>query len=165
MFISLIAAVLKNRVIGKKNKLPWHLPADFAHFKKLTMGHPVIMGKNTFLSIGKPLPNRTNIVLVNDGFTAEGCLIARSLDDALALAKKSTGGEEIFIIGGASVYAQFLPRANRLYLTFIDAGFDGDAYFPEWNKNEWREASREPHAPDEKNPYAYTFVTFERKSS
>lgn len=163
MLISLIAAVAKNNVIGNKGKLPWHLPADLAHFKKLTTGHPVIMGKNTFLSLGKPLPGRTNIILAEQGYEANGCIIVHSLQDAVAAAAQMPGSDEIFFIGGASVYAQILPRADRLYLTQIDAEFPGDALFPEWNTDEWQELSREPHAPDEKNLYAYSFVTLERR--
>lgn len=163
MLISLIAAVAKNRVIGNKNKLPWHLPADFAHFKKLTIGHPVIMGKNTFLSIGKPLPDRTNIILAEKGYEANGCIVAHSIEDAVAAAAQMPGSDEIFFIGGASVYAQALSHADRLYLTLIDAEFEGDAYFSKWDKDAWKEVSREPHAANEKNPYAYAFVTFERK--
>ena len=121
MLISLIAAVAKNRVIGNKNKLPWYLPADFAHFKKITAGHPVIMGKNTFLSIGKPLPGRTNIILAEKGYEANGCVITHSLGDAVARAAQMPGSDEIFFIGGASVYTQALPHADRLYLTLIDA--------------------------------------------
>ena len=165
MLISLIAAVAKNRVIGNKNKLPWHLPADFAHFKKITAGHPVIMGKNTFLSIGKPLPNRTNIVLAEKGYEANGCIVAHTIPDAVARAAQMPNSDEVFVIGGASVYAQILPRANRLYLTFIDHEFNGDAYFPEWNKDEWREVSREPHAADRANPFPYAFVALERTRS
>lgn len=163
MTISVIAAVAKNRVIGNKNKLPWHLPADLAHFKKITAGHPVIMGKNTFLSLGKPLPGRTNIILAEKGYEANGCLITHSIQDAVARAAQMPGSDEIFFIGGASVYAQTLPHANRLYLTSIDYEFNGDAYFPEWDKNEWREVSREERMPDTKNPYPLTFLVYERR--
>lgn len=160
MIISLVAAMDRNRVIGKGNALPWHLPADFAHFKTLTKGKPVIMGSTTFASIGKPLPERKNIVLNReDGYTPEGVIVVRSIPEALAAA---AGAEEAMICGGASVYAQFLPLAHRMYLTMIDAHIEGDAQFPAWSPDEWREVSYETHTADEKNKYDYTFVALKR---
>jgi dihydrofolate reductase len=160
MIISLIAAMDNNRVIGKKNALPWYLPADLRHFKKLTMGKPIIMGSTTFASIGKALPNRINIVMTHDKeFRAEGCIIAHSVEEALAAAMDY---DEVMVIGGANIFAQFLPLAHKMYLTMIDTEIDGDVYFPAWNHNEWRETSREAHKPDEKNKYPHTFVTLKR---
>jgi dihydrofolate reductase len=162
MKISIIAALGENRVIGAQGKIPWHLPADFQKFKALTLGHPVIMGKNTFESIGKPLPGRTNIVLTKDpNYAAEGCVVAHSLDDALALAGKES--EEIFIIGGGAVYELALPLADTLYLTEVHGIFEGDAFFPEFNEDEWRLVSSEPHTKDEKNAYDYEFRVYERE--
>lgn len=160
MLISLIAAMDKNRVIGNRNALPWYLPADLRHFKELTTGKPIIMGSTTFASIGKALPNRINIVMTRDpAFVAEGCVVVHSVEEALAAAQ---GHDEAMVIGGANVFEQFLPLANKMYLTMIDADVDGDIYFPEWSPRDWHETSRELHEPDEKNPYRYSFVTYER---
>lgn len=160
MTISLIAAMDKNRVVGKKNALPWYLPADLRHFRKLTTGKPVIMGSTTFASIGKALPDRINIVMThNPAFIAEGCAIAHSVEQAL---EKAGDAPEIMVIGGTNVFAQFLPLANRMYLTMIDAAIDGDVYFSEWDPDEWHETSREAHEADEKNSYGYTFLTLDR---
>lgn len=163
MKISIISALAKNRVIGKKNALPWYLPADLKHFKETTMGKPIVMGFNTFKSIGeKPLPGRKNIVLTKDANyqVPESCLLATSIDEMLKICKDDP---EVMICGGASVYQQFLPVADRLYLTYIDHDFEGDIFFPEFNANEWREVSREAHQPDEKNQYPYSFVILERR--
>ena len=160
MLISLIAAMDNNRVIGKRGALPWYLPADLQHFKKVTMGKPIIMGSATFASIHKALPGRVNIVLTRDAaFIAEGCMIVHSIEEALTAAH---GHDEAMVIGGANVFAQFLPIAQRMYLTMIDAAIDGDVYFPEWNSHDWRETSREAHEPDEKNSYRYAFLILER---
>ncbi len=161
--ISMISAMAENRVIGYKNTLPWHLPADFTWFKEKTKGKTVVMGLNTFKSIGeKPLPNRKHIILHHDAnyVLPENCVLATSLSQALELGKDE---EELMICGGASIYTQFLPHANRLYLTYIDHTFEGDTYFPEFNMAEWKEVSRENHQPDEKNKYNYSFVVLERK--
>lgn len=161
----MISAVAENRVIGNKNKLPWHMPADFKWFKDKTLGKTIILGLNTFKSIGeKPLPNRKHIILNNDpSFKApEGCLTANSIDEAIKLAGSV---EEIMICGGASVYKQFLPLADRLYLTYIHESFEGDTYFPEMNMAEWKEISREDHQADENNKYPYSFVVLERKKA
>lgn len=162
MIISLVAAMDRNRVIGKRNVLPWYLPADLRHFKELTTGKPIIMGSTTFASIGHALPDRINIVMTRDSaFIAPGCIVAHSVEEALATGK---GYDEVMVIGGANVFEQFLPLANRMYLTTIDVEIDGDVYFPGWNQNEWRETSREPHEPDTKNIYSYAFVTLEHTS-
>ncbi len=161
MIISLIAAMGKNRVIGKNNSLPWNLPADMKHFRELTTNKPVIMGRKTFESIGKPLPNRTNIVITRDqDYKAENCIVVRSADDAL---KAAENNEEVMVIGGSQIYKEFLPRANRMYLTLIEEDFDGDAFFPEYKVEEWEETAYEEHERDSKNQYNYTFLTLERK--
>lgn len=158
--ISLIAAMADARVIGKDNQMPWHMPADLKHFKAITLNKPVIMGRNTFESLGKPLPGRRNIVLTRRAHTdMPGCEIAHSIHEALAVAGDV---DEIMIIGGAQLYAAALPLATHMYLTFIDTHVAGDTYFPAWDPLFWDEISRETHEPDDKNPYAYTFVTFER---
>lgn len=150
-----------NRVIGISNKLPWNLPADMGHFKKLTKGKPVIMGQKTFESIGKPLPGRTNIVLTFDkNFNPPGCFIVHSIEEALSAAKNFP---EVMICGGASIYRQFLPLADKMYLTLIESDFRGDTYFPEFDHSDWRETERVRNEPDKKNPYKYNFVILERK--
>lgn len=161
--ISIISALANNRTIGKKNDLPWHLPADLKHFKETTTGKTIVMGLNTFRSIGsKPLPNRKNIVLSGDMTVQvpEGVILVSSLERVLEMTKDE---KEVMICGGAMVYQQFLPLADRMYLTYIDHDFDGDIFFPEFNMNDWQEISRENHQPDEKNLYPYSFVILERK--
>lgn len=162
--ISAIAAMDENRLIGVNNQLPWYIPADLKHFKTLTSGHPILMGRKTYESIGRPLPNRLNIILTtNPKFNAPGCVVVSSLEagiDAAVEQKK----EEIFIIGGSEVYNQLMERIQRLYLTIIHHQFeDGDAYFPKINPNEWNEIARESHKADEQNEFDYSFVTFDRK--
>lgn len=159
--ISLVAAMDKNRVIGNKdNTLPWHLPADLKRFKSITLGKPIIMGRKTFESIGKPLPERTNIIITrNEKYEAPGCIVVHSPDEAI---KAAGDAPEIMVIGGAEIFAQFMPMAKRVYFTFVDGKFDGNVYFPGWNPKEWRETFREAHDADERNPYAYTFVTMDR---
>lgn len=159
--ISLIAAMAENRVIGANNALPWRLPADLKHFRRLTSGHHIIMGRRNYESIGKPLPDRTNIVVTrNTDYRAPGCLVRNSIEEALAAVRNDS---EVFIIGGAEIYRQVLDRADRLYLTLIHASIEGDTYFPEFNGHQWQEISRESHAADETNPHAYTFLTYARK--
>lgn len=159
--ISLIVAIAQNRVIGKDNRLPWRLPADLAYFKQTTMGHPVVMGRKTHESIGKPLPGRRNIVLTRDpDFRAEGCEIYHSVEAALAEAR-SGEGREFFIIGGDSVYSAFFPFADRLYLTLIHKDFEGDAFFPEIVARKWRLVSETKGETNEKNPYEYSFLIYE----
>ena len=157
MIISLIAAMGKNRVIGKNNSIPWKLPADMKRFKELTTGKPVIMGRKTFESIGRPLPNRKNIILTHEkNYKAEGCIVVHSTLNAL---KAAEGNEEVMIIGGEQIFKEFLAMANRMYLTVIDEDFEGDAYFPEYNQKEWREVKREEHKNEK---YKYSFVDLER---
>ena len=163
MTISLIAAMTRNRVIGYQNRMPWHLPADLQHFKAITLGKPIIMGRKTFESIGKPLPNRQNIVLTRsienlNGYSMGEACLAPTLDQALALAEPQT---EIMIIGGSELFQQALPLASRMYLTLIDVELEGDTFFPEWNPAEWHEIEREDHEPDDKNLYQYSFVTLD----
>ena len=160
MLISLIAAMAEDRVIGIDNRLPWRLPADLQHFRRLTLGKPVLMGRKTFDSIGKPLAGRRNIVVTQDrGFRADGIEVVHSVDAALAAAADAP---ELMVIGGASFSAQLLPRADRLYLTEIHHRFAGDAYFPAFDARAWRETSRSDHAADAANPYPFSFVVLER---
>ena len=161
MIVSIIAAMDRNRLIGKRNQLPWHLPADLAHFKKVTMGKPIIMGRKTFESIGRPLPGRTNIVLTRSvDFSAEGVSIVASLEQALALAAAE---DEAVIIGGSSIYELALPQVDRLYLTYIENSFEGDAWFPDFDLGQWQIVASEEHSADKKNPCDYRFVTYQRK--
>ncbi len=164
MLLSLIAGLGHDRVIGKDNDMPWHLSADLRYFAKTTKGHPIIMGRKCYASIGKPLPHRQNIILTRDQtFQAEGCTIVHSLDQALAEAAK-TEKNEVFIIGGGEVYRQAMPQAHRLYLTYIDVTVEGgDVFFPEFDDNNWQLIKEEAHSKDEKNAYDYTFVVLERK--
>lgn len=157
---SIIVAAAENGVIGRGNRLPWHLPADLAHFKRTTLGHPVIMGRRTWESIGKPLPGRRNIVVSRTpGFTAPGCDVARDLDAAYALVK---GEEEIFVIGGTRIFEVALPSADRIFLTRVLATVDGDTRFPELRPDAWRETFLGEHAADERNAYGLRFVLLER---
>lgn len=158
--ICLVAAIAANRVIGRNNALPWHLPADLKRFKALTLGHPVLMGRNTHASIGRPLPGRRNLVITrNRGYSAPGCEIVHSLDAAIATCR---GAQEIFIIGGAELYRESLPRAQRLEFTEIHAAFAGDARFPEYAPDQWRETGREIHDAEAGVPFRYDFVRYER---
>lgn len=160
--ISLIAAIGKNNELGKGNTLLWHMPADMKYFTKTTLLHPVVMGRKTFESIGKPLSNRRNIVITRDlSYKKEGIEIKHSLNEVLDLFPDNN--EEIFIIGGAELYKQTIPIADKLYITHIDAeDRDADTFFPEINKKEWQEIFREEHEPDEKNAYRYAFVNYEK---
>lgn len=163
MRLSLIVAMAENRAIGVNNALPWRLPADLKRFRELTTGHPIIMGRRSYESIGRPLPQRTNIVVTRQrAYQADGCLIAHSLEHAFSLAADA---EEIFVIGGAELYAQTLDRADRIYLTLVHADVAGDAFFPAFDRNSWREAARERHASDDKHAHAYSFVTLARSAS
>jgi dihydrofolate reductase len=160
--ISLIAAMANGRVIGKDNQMPWHLPADLKHFKAVTLGKPVIMGRKTFESIGRPLPGRQNIIISrNKHYQADGCNVVSSLDDALNLVANV---EEVMIIGGGFLYQQTLPLANKLYLTFIDLSVEGDTEFPAFEHLALVEVSREKFKADEKNPYDYEFVEYKVES-
>lgn len=161
--ISAILAMGENRVIGKDNQLPWHLPADLKHFKALTMGHPVLMGRKTYESIGRPLPNRTNIIMTRDAtLQIPHCIVVTSFEDALQNAAV-IAAKEIFIIGGAEIYQQLLPLTTCIYLTIVHQTFSGDTFFPKLNQNEWEEIERIDHSADAENPYAYSFLTLKRR--
>lgn len=164
MKISIISAIAQNGIIGRQNDLPWHLPDDFAYFKRKTNHHPIIMGRRSLEALGKPLPNRTNIVITrNANFRAAGVTVVHTLDDAIAEAK-AVNQEEIFVIGGAEIYAIALPVATTLYLTEIYKAYDGDAYFPKFDKSEWTEVSRVLHSIDDRHEAAFDFVVYERKN-
>ncbi|AKO91717.1 type 3 dihydrofolate reductase [Priestia filamentosa] len=159
--ISFIVAMDDNNLIGKDNALPWHLPADLAYFKKVTTNHTIVMGRKTYESIGRPLPKRKNVVLTHStSFQEEGVTVIHSLDELKEMANHSN--EELFIIGGARLYEQLLPVADRLYVTHIRATFDGDTHFPVFSKEEWKIIDSKEHKKDEKNAYDYEFVVYER---
>jgi dihydrofolate reductase len=163
--VALIVAMSNNRVIGRNNALPWHLSEDLKYFKRTTLGKPVIMGRKTFESIGRPLPGRANIIVSRSGFTADNISVVSSLEEALTLAESiayTDDAEEVMVIGGAELYAHALPVAQRLYLTLVDAEIEGDAFFPALNNDEWKEISREDHAAIEPNPYNYSFRLLEK---
>ena len=161
MLISLIVAMAENRVIGRGNQMPWHLPADLRHFKSVTLGKPVIMGRKTFESIGRPLPGRRNVVISrNLDWCAEGVESVSSLDAAMALVQDA---DEVMIIGGGQLYREALPLAQRLYLTHIELPVtDADTWFPDYSQYQWQQWAEELHEPDEKNPYHYRFETLDR---
>lgn len=159
--VSIIVAVANNGVIGKDNQLIWHLPADLKYFKNLTTGHHIIMGRKTFESIGKPLPNRTSIIITsNKNYHQEGCLVANSLEEAIAKVKYD---EELFIIGGGTIYEQALPIADKLYVTEVHANIEGDVFFPEIHSNIWEKTSEEKHEANEKNKHNYSFCQYIKK--
>jgi len=158
--ISLIAAMARNRIIGKDNDMPWHLPADLAHFKRVTMGKPVIMGRRTYESIGFPLPGRKNVVITrNADYAPEGIVIVDSIEAALS---EVGDADEVMIIGGGQLYREMLPYADRLYLTQIQADIEGDTEFPDYTVFEWKEIDREVYEADDKNAYDLEFVTLEK---
>jgi dihydrofolate reductase len=160
MKISLIVAVDEKNGIGKNNQLPWHLPADLQHFKKITTGFPIIMGRKTFDSIGKPLPNRRNIVISRqENLEISGAEVCNSINSAISLCKDE---REVFIIGGSQIFEQSLDLADTLYLTVIQNNFDADTFFPELDKNQWKETSNDSHEPDEKNIYSYNFKKYDK---
>ncbi|BCB27132.1 dihydrofolate reductase [Sulfurimicrobium lacus] len=163
--LSIIAAIDRNRVIGVDNKLPWRLPADLAHFKALTMGHHMVMGRKTYESLpgGKPLPGRISVIVTRDAaFSAPGCVVVHSLEEAVAAC---AGDDEAFFIGGADMYRQALDVAQRIYLTEVKTAVAGDAWFPDFDRSVWREVSRTNCLADEKNPHDYDFVVFDRVTS
>ena len=163
MIISAIVAVAKNNVIGKDNDIPWYLPADLKYFKKTTLNHHIIMGRNCYESIGKPLPKRTNVVLTrNPFFIVSNCYVTHSVNEALEVAKNNEE-EEAFIIGGAQIYEQSMNLWDKLYLTEVDLEVEGDVFFPEINFEEWELISEEAHQADEKNEYDYVFKIFQLK--
>lgn len=160
--LTLIAALAHHRVMGRDNRLPWRLPADLRFFKQTTMGKPLLMGRRTWESIGRPLPGRWMIVLTGQpGYSAPGCAVARSLEEALMLAGAVA---EIMVIGGATLYAQTLPLASRLHLTVIDAEIPGDVRFPEWNPQDWRLDWEEAHPADAENAWPYRFQHWQRSA-
>lgn len=163
MTISLLVAVAENGVIGKQGELlPWKLSSDLKRFKLLTMGHPIIMGRKTYETIGRPLPGRLNIIITRDQeFSAEGCVVVHSIDEAITKAK-SEDTDEIFIIGGGVIFEETLPLADKLYLTEVHASPDGDTFF-RYDKSDWQEVDRQDFAADEKNQYPYSFVTLTKK--
>lgn len=160
--ITIVAALARNRVIGRGNRMPWHISDDLKRFKALTLGYPVVMGRKTFQSIGKPLPGRDNFVITrSSAFAAPGCRVLHSLAEALTAAQ---GAAEVFVIGGAEIYALALPLADRLQLTEVDAAIEGDAYFPDFDRSIWREVSREPGSTAGPDNLHYDFVTYERRA-
>lgn len=164
MIISLIAALTRNRVIGKDNDLPWHLPDDMKYFMQTTKGHHVVMGRKNYDSIPekfRPLPNRTNIVVTRQkDLKLPGCLVVNALEDAVSIARNA-GESEVFIIGGSTIYRLGLPFADRLYLTEIDAELDGDTHFPAFNRNDWKEVSRKHHPADDRHAFPFDFVIYD----
>lgn len=167
MNLALIWAMSRNRTIGRNNALPWHLPEDLQYFKRVTMGKPIIMGRKTWESIGRPLPGRSNIVITRDpAYQAEGVKIVRSLEEAISLAESIAlidGAEEAVVIGGAQIYALALPIAQRLYMTQVHAEVEGDAFFPQFDLTQWKELGRDDYSASGPNPYDYSFVVLERE--
>ena len=166
MTLSIIVALSTNNVIGRDNKLPWHMPADLKRFKNLTMGHHLLMGRKTFFELGKPLPGRINVVITRDPhFSAEGVAIARSMDEAISKAE-AAGDGEIFLAGGGDIFRQVIHRADRMYVTRIHAEIEGDTVFPEFDDvNEWRLVDAEHFEADARNQYPYSFLAYERAGS
>jgi len=164
--LSVIVAVSENGVVGRNSALPWYLPEDLQYFKRTTMGKPIVMGRKTFESIGRPLPGRTNIVVsANPDYSAEGVRVVSSLAEALKLAEDIAlidGSEELMVIGGATIYAAAIPQADRLYVTEVHADIEGDAFLRDVEWSNWRECSRERHAAVDPNPYDFSFVVYER---
>jgi dihydrofolate reductase len=162
MRVSLIAALARNRVIGRDNRLPWRLPADLRRFKQLTMGHTLLVGRKTFESIGRPLPGRTMLVASRKpGYAPEGVRVVRSVQEALDAARER-GETELFVAGGAEIYHQTLPVADRLHFTRIEEDVPGDAYFPEYDETQWRLVEREDFAPSQEVPFAWSFEVYDR---
>lgn len=168
MKLAMIVAMAKNNVIGLNNDMPWHLPADLQWFKKTTLGCPIIMGRKTYESIGRPLPGRLNIILSRDTkLVIEGCSVVNSIDDAMQLAEATNKAsdkkrDEVFITGGAHLYNKFLEKIDTLYITLIDAELEGDTFFPDYTKYNWQEINRTEAPADDKNPYSLTFLKLER---
>jgi len=158
--ISMIVAMADNRAIGKDNQLLWHLPDDFKHFKSVTMAKPVLMGRKTYQSIGKPLPGRRNIVITKDlTFAADGVTVVNSIEAALSAVEQV---DEVMVIGGASFYQQMLPLAEKLYVTQVHHSFDADTFFPKIDSERWRVVETVEHAADEKHAYCFTFMTYQK---
>lgn len=159
--ITLIAAAAENNALGKDNQLLWHLPEDFKRFKQITSGHYIIMGRKTFESFPKPLPNRTHIIITRQkDYLAEGCIIAHSLEEAIAISPKN---EEVFVIGGAEIYTQSIDSADKIELTRVHTSLEADAYFPSIDLSQWKLVFEEQHHKDEKHDYDYTFETYLKK--
>ena len=158
--VSIIVAVAENGVIGDKNSLLWHISEDLRNFKRITSGHPVIMGRKTFESLGRPLPNRTNVVISRREQTIEGCTVVGSLEEAIAMFPQT---EEVFIIGGAQIYALALGIADKFYLTRVGHSYQGDTSFPEWDESQWNLISKESFEQGDKFPYPFTFEEYTRK--
>lgn len=158
--LSIIVAVANNGIIGDQNSLLWHIREDMLRFKRITTGHPVIMGRKTFESIGRPLPNRTNVVVSRQNIEIEGCIVVHSLEEAIT---SFSGEEEIFIIGGAQIYEQALPLADKIYLTLVHRDYDGDTSFPQVNEDDWEETSREDYERGEKFDAPFSFIDYVRK--
>jgi dihydrofolate reductase len=159
MSISFIVAMDIQQAIGLGNDLPWRLPADLAYFKKTTLDHTILMGHKTYESIGKPLPHRTNVILTkNEEFTAEGCIIVHSMEEAAA----RFADEEVFVIGGAEIFRLFMPIVDRLYITLIEHEFEADIFFPDFDIEDWYLVSSEDGITDDKNPYTYSFLVYEK---
>jgi dihydrofolate reductase len=163
MIITLVVAASENNVIGRDGGLPWDLPNDMRHFKEITIGHTVVMGRKTYSSIGRPLPDRRNIIVTRqDDFRVEGCEIVHSLEEAFALSEEAAS-EEVCVIGGGEIYAQALPFASRIELTRVHITIDGDTFFPKFSEDSWEEINREEHEEDDDHIYPYTFLTYERR--
>jgi dihydrofolate reductase len=159
MHITIVVAIASNYAIGKDNQLLWHLPKDLRHFKDITAGGTVIMGRKTYDSVGRPLPKRRNIVITRQDIQIEGCEVVNSLDAAIALCKDE---QEVFIVGGAEIYRQAMHITNRIYLTIVHHSFDADTFFPEIDYKEWKEVDHEDHETDEKHAFTYSFITLEK---
>lgn len=160
MIVSIIVAIAENNAIGKNNQLLWHLPADLKHFKQITSGRSIIMGRKTYDSVGRPLPNRRNIIVTRQDIQIPGCEVVKSIDEGLALCKDE---DEVFIGGGAEIYKQAMDKTDIIYLTIVHKSFDADTFFPEIEHSKWKETAHEDYQPDEKNPLPYSFITLERR--
>ena len=159
MIVSIVVAIAENHAIGKDNQLLWHLPKDLKHFKEITSGGTVIMGRKTYDSVGKPLPNRRNIIITRQQIEIAGCEVVNSLQAGLDLCREH---KEVFIVGGAEIYKQAMPLTDKIYLTIVHENFEADTYFPEISKDIWKETERTDHEADEKNPLSFSFITLER---
>jgi dihydrofolate reductase len=159
---SLVVAMAENGVIGRDNRLPWRLPEDLAYFKRVTMGHPIVMGRRTYESIGRPLPGRTNIVLTHQrDFVAPGCVVVHGLDEAWAAAN---GASEVSVIGGTALFRDTLPIADRIHLTEVQAKVDGDTFFPAFDRSQWRETEISRHSEDARHSYPFRIVVLDRRA-
>ena len=161
---TLVVAVARNGVIGKDNRLPWRLPDEIAYFKRVTMGHPVVMGRRTWDSIGKPLPGRANIVVTRQrDFQAPGCTVVHSLDEAWEAAARAEGAEEVCVIGGTALFEESLPVADRIHYTEVEADVDGDTFFPPFDRSQWQEREVQRHAADARHAYPYRILVLDRR--